>query len=135
MCSTLDMKSTERLIRSGITYADLCTKLNSIPLIRIGPGYVLYSLADGTLRVPLHREDNAKVTDWEFEAQAKHTEIEKRFREYLEGGDLQSANSASKPKFVRSRKFQQHQKVVREISLDVERRHVASTVTASHNDE
>ncbi len=37
--------------------------------------------------------------------------------------------------FVRSRKFQQHQKVVREISLDVERRHVASRVKASHNDE
>ena len=62
--SDFDMKDTEKLLVAGITAGRFSSMLNTIPMIRIGPGYVRYFLSDGSLKIPLHEKDTETVKKW-----------------------------------------------------------------------
>jgi hypothetical protein len=62
--SLLSSSEVEGILKSGITRERLRERTNSLPLLRIGPGYVLYYLKDGSLRLPLSTVDTEPVTVW-----------------------------------------------------------------------
>ena len=66
LISALSTSDVSELLREGITKSALQQKINSLPLLRIGPGYVIYHLKDGKLRLPLSDGSKEKVTEWEL---------------------------------------------------------------------
>ena len=64
--SDKDMKYAEQLMLSGISEDQLAERLNTFPMIRVGPGYVIYWLKDGTLTVPLAENTSGDVVKWEI---------------------------------------------------------------------
>ena len=66
--SDVDMKSAEAMLKSGISRPDLAEKLNTIPLIRVGPGYTIYWLEDGSLKIPYQEDDAKIIKEWQIQA-------------------------------------------------------------------
>ncbi|MBK1884819.1 hypothetical protein JIN85_20585 [Luteolibacter pohnpeiensis] len=64
--SLLTTSEVADLLRAGITRGDLQRRINSLPLIRIGPGYVLYTLKDGRFRLPLADGPDQQVDEWKL---------------------------------------------------------------------
>jgi hypothetical protein len=62
--SLLSTSEVEGILKSGITRERLRERINSLPLVRIGPGYVLYYLKDGRLLLPTSNTATEPVTVW-----------------------------------------------------------------------
>jgi hypothetical protein len=52
------------LLEKGISDGELRKKINTLPIVRIGPGYVIYILSNGHLRTPLYEDDSHVVQEW-----------------------------------------------------------------------
>ena len=64
--SRLDLHAVKALLEKGITDGELTKKINTLPIVRIGPGYVLYILSDGHLVTPLYEGDSEVVREWKL---------------------------------------------------------------------
>ena len=66
--SKLSVAAVRKLLRAGITYENLRVEINTLPLIRVGPGYTLFPLRDGYVCVS-HRNRSATeiVRNWKLE--------------------------------------------------------------------
>lgn len=64
LTSKLSIEDTRKLLESRVTYEQLRLKINAIPMIRIGSGYVIYYLADGNLKMPISIKPTEKVIKW-----------------------------------------------------------------------
>ncbi len=62
--SRLSTGEVRKLLESGVNRKRLRREINSIPMSRVGPGYMLFFLKDGTLRIPLFTRGTEQVTSW-----------------------------------------------------------------------
>ena len=56
----------QSLVAAGITHDRLRELLRTIPIVRVGPGYVLFLLSDGSLRIDLVKDQGEMVQNYEF---------------------------------------------------------------------
>lgn len=65
--SDLDTTETRALFERGITYKELTLATKTIPMLRVGPGYLLYWLKDGSLTIPITDDRSKQVGEWELQ--------------------------------------------------------------------
>ena len=62
--SDLNVDRVVALLNTKPTYREFVRKVSCVPLVRVGPGYELFPLSDGSVVIPLMLEDSNIVSVW-----------------------------------------------------------------------